>query len=165
MDYATKKQDSPSKAPEISEGKKAYNCARNTALCMILLFTVGLVLSVLSTVKKVKDVQMSTPWATVWESHGAYVVLVGISGGSIVVWLMILIGISACWTGGCIFERKARKVKEAGAGAGAKMEQQQELPRWDGDSVVDMERVGDTRFESDELRGFVDGQGRRGEMR
>ena len=111
-------------SPPIDEGKTALRWARITALFMIVLLSAGLAVTALFIQKHVHDVQLSTPWMTVWENHGAYAVLLAIFSSTVVVWIMIFIWMNAYWPGGFIFERRMKKMMVGGGGMGVGLSEQ-----------------------------------------
>jgi hypothetical protein len=88
-----------------------------TAIFMILLST-GLAVTAVLTAHRVHDVQMSTLWLTVWQSHGTQVVLLAVFGCTVLIWMMILVWIHAYWPDGWIYQRRKRKMQDGGGDGG-----------------------------------------------
>lgn len=115
-------ESAPSASASPSETTKtSFRAACYTALSMLGLMVIGLAVSVYYATKRVHGVQLSTPWAAVWENYGAHVALLAVFGYAVLAWLFILAWIHAYWPDGWIYQRRMRKRQIQGGGGGIEM--------------------------------------------
>jgi hypothetical protein len=99
----------------------SFRAACYTALSMFGLMSTSLAVTAYYAAKRVVGVQLSTPWATVWQSYGTYVALLAVFAYAVLAWLFILVWIHAYWPDGWIYQRRVSKRQIQGGGGGVGM--------------------------------------------
>lgn len=97
----------------------SFRGAFYTALFMLLLTTIGLVAAAVNAAQSIDHhVTLSTPGATVWQTHGTHVALLFVFGCTVLAWVFIIVWIHGYWPDGWIYRKRTKKRRPHRGGGG-----------------------------------------------
>jgi hypothetical protein len=112
-------QPSPPSAAAEEMTNASFRGAFYTALFMLLLTSIGLVAAAVNTAQSIDhDVTLSTPWATLWQTHGTHVALLFVFGYTVLAWVFIIVWIHGYWPDGWIYKKRTKKRRPHRGGGG-----------------------------------------------